>query len=456
MSEKIIAAISTPRGVGGISVIRVSGKGSILLCDGLFKAYRKNVTLSDLNGYTGCYGEIRANDELIDEVVCFVYRAPHSYTGEDVVEISCHGGMYITERVLRAVLDAGAEPAQGGEFTKRAFLNGKMDLTQAESVMDIISAGGEQAARAALNARTGNTFKKVSTIKDKLIETATHLAAWADYPEEDVPEITADEVKNAVTDVIDTLENIIKNYDNGKIMRDGVDTVIIGRPNVGKSTIMNLLSGCERSIVTDIEGTTRDIIEETVAIDDILLKLSDTAGIRDTDNVIEKIGVDRTIDKLKTCGLAMAVFDNSSVLTDDDIQIIDSLNGIPCIAIVNKTDLNNKLDIDFIKEKFSEVVFMSAKYDDDIDNFKNTIKKVIHYQKIDSNTVILANARQREKILRAKSSLYEVLEAVNAGMTLDAATVGIEYAIDELCELTGEKASEQIINNIFEKFCVGK
>ena len=456
MSEKIIAAISTPRGVGGISVIRVSGKGSISLCDGLFKAYRKNVTLSDLNGYTGCYGEIRVNDEIIDEVVCFVYRAPHSYTGEDVVEISCHGGMYITEKVLRAVLDAGAEPAQGGEFTKRAFLNGKMDLTQAESVMDIISARGEQSARAALNARKGNTFKKVSAIKEKLIETATHLAAWADYPEEDVPEITAEEVKSAVTDVIDTLDEVVKNYDNGKIMRDGVDTVIIGRPNVGKSTIMNLLAGCERSIVTDIEGTTRDIIEEMVAIDDILLKLSDTAGIRHTDNVIEKIGVDRTMDKLKSCGLAIAVFDNSSALTDYDIQIIENLNGIPSIAIVNKTDLENKLDVEFIKSKFSEVVLMSAKYDDDINNFKNTIKRVIHYQKIDSNTVILANARQRDKILKAKSGLYEVLDAINAGLTLDAVTVAIEYAIDELCELTGEKASEQIINNIFEKFCVGK
>ena len=231
-----------------------------------------------------------------------------------------------------------------------------------------------------------------------MIETATHLAAWADYPEEDVPEITAEEVKSAVTDVIDTLDEVVKNYDNGKIMRDGVDTVIIGRPNVGKSTIMNLLAGCERSIVTDIEGTTRDIIEEMVAIDDILLKLSDTAGIRHTDNVIEKIGVDRTMDKLKSCGLAIAVFDNSSALTDYDIQIIENLNGIPSIAIVNKTDLENKLDVEFIKSKFSEVVLMSAKYDDDINNFKNTIKRVIHYQKIDSNTVILANARQRDKI----------------------------------------------------------
>lgn len=455
MSERIIAAIATPQGTGGISVIRVSGEGSIELCDKVFKA-AGGIKLSTLKGYTARYGAIYDKEEIIDEVVCLVFKAPHSYTGEDVVEISCHGGLYITNRVLRVILEAGAEVAQGGEFTKRAFLNGKIDLTQAESVMDIISAQGEQAARAALNSRQGKLFKRVSAVKGSLIETAAHLAAWADYPEEDVPEITVEEIEQAVNENMQILNELLRSYDNGKLLRDGIDTVIIGRPNVGKSSIMNLLSGCDRSIVTDIEGTTRDIIEETVTLDDIVLRLSDTAGIRSTDNIIERLGVDKALEKLNTCGLVIAVFDNSVPLTQSDIDIINNINNIPCVAVINKNDLEPNIDIDYLKKAFGEIVSISAKYDDDVSALENAIKKVVNIKNIDTNTVVLTNERQREKILKAKNALNEVLEAIQMGLTLDAVTVCIEYAINEIAELTGESASEEIIDNIFKRFCVGK
>lgn len=455
MSEKIIAAIATPQGTGGISVIRVSGEGCIALCDKVFRAAGKT-TLQSLKGYTARYGGIYDKDELVDEVVCLVYKAPHSYTGEDVVEISCHGGVYITNRVLRVILDAGAKVAEGGEFTKRAFLNGKLDLTQAEAVMDIIGARGEQAARAALNSRQGKLFKKVTDVKNSLIETAAHLAAWADYPEEDVPEITTEEIELTVNKNIRILDELLGSYDNGKLLREGIDTVIIGRPNVGKSSIMNLLSGCDRSIVTDIEGTTRDIIEETVTLDDVVLRLSDTAGIRNTDNVIEKLGVDRALDKLNTCGLVIAVFDNSSPLTQSDMEIIENIKNIPCVAVINKNDLQTNIDLEYLNKKFGEVVSVSAKYDSDVTALAKAVKKAVNIKNIDANSVVLANERQREKILNAKQGLCEVIDAIKAGMTLDAVTVSVEFAVNEIAQLTGESASEEIIDNIFKRFCVGK
>lgn len=456
MSNNIIAAIATPLGVGGISVIRVSGEGCIALCDKIFRSAR-NIPLSSLKGYTACYGGIYdCNNAIVDEVVCLVYKAPYSYTGEDVVEVSCHGGVFITQRVLRCVLDAGAELAQGGEFTKRAFLNGKIDLTQAEAVMDIIGAKGEQAAKAALNTRQGALYKKAEKVRQELITTAAHLAAWADYPEEDVPEITTDAIRQAVNENLAVLDKLLSTYDSGKIMREGIDTVIIGRPNVGKSSIMNLLSGYDRSIVTDIEGTTRDIIEETVLLGDIMLKLADTAGIRSTDNVIEQIGVDRALDRLKSCGLVIAVFDNSNKLTEEDVEIIDSIGDLPSVAIINKSDLESAIDIEYLKTRFKYVISMSAKYDDNIDNLVNAVKNVISLKNIDSNSVILSNERQRTKILNAKNGLYEVLDAINLGFTLDAVTVSLEYAINELAELTGASASDEIIESVFANFCVGK
>ena len=453
--ETTIAAISTPKGIGGMGVIRISGENALETADSIFESVSgKKVT--NMKGYTASYGKITDNGEIIDEAVVLVFREPHSYTGEDVVEISCHGGMYLTRRVLRAVLSHGAKPAQGGEFTKRAFLNGKIGLTEAESVMDIISASGSQSAKAALSAMEGSLRKRIDIVKSELLTLAAHLAAWADYPEEEIPEIDDVELKEGLEKCRNELNSLITTYDAGKVMREGVDTVIAGRPNVGKSTLMNLLSGCERSIVTDIPGTTRDIIEETVMLGNVPLRLSDTAGLRDTDDVVESIGVRRTKERLLSAGLIFAVFDASSQLTEDDKELIELLKNAPAVAIINKTDLECEIDSSYIKERVPHVVFISAKNDKDTDALTRAVEEITGTSKLDSSAGILANERQYNDALQALSSIDEALSAVDMGMTFDAVTIIIEEAIDHLLELTGEKVTDAVVDQVFSHFCVGK
>ena len=313
--EKTIAAISTANGQGGIGVIRISGENALDVAERVFVSVNDK-RITEMKGYTAAYGRIVDDGEVLDEAVALVFRAPHSYTGENVVELSCHGGLYVTKRVLRAVLKNGAVPAEAGEFTKRAFLNGKMGLTEAEAVMDIISARGAQSARAALSCMEGRLRMRIDRVRDTLVNTAAHLSAWADYPEEDIPEVDGDHLSSSLNECRNELNSLLNSYDAGKIMREGVDTVIAGRPNVGKSTIMNLLSGCERSIVTSIPGTTRDVIEETVILGEIPLRLSDTAGIRNTNDPVERIGVEKARDRILKAGLVLAVCDSSKPFSD--------------------------------------------------------------------------------------------------------------------------------------------
>ena len=453
--ETTIAAISTPKGIGGMGVIRISGENALETADSIFESVSgKKVT--NMKGYTASYGKITDNGEIIDEAVVLVFREPHSYTGEDVVEISCHGGMYLTRRVLRAVLSHGARPAQGGEFTKRAFLNGKIGLTEAESVMDIISASGSQSARAALSAMEGSLRKRIDNVKTELLTLAAHLAAWADYPEEEIPEIDDVQLKDGLGKCRNELSSLLATYDAGKVMREGVDTVIAGRPNVGKSTLMNLLSGCERSIVTDIPGTTRDIIEETVMLGNVPLRLSDTAGLRDTDDIVESIGVRRTRERLLSAGLIFAVFDATSQLTEDDKELIELLKNAPAVAIINKTDLECEIDSSYIKERVPHVVFISAKNDKDTDALTRSVEEITGTSKLDPSAGILANERQYNDALQALSSIDEALSAVDMGMTFDAVTIIIEDAIDHLLELTGERVTDAVVDQVFSYFCVGK
>ena len=453
--EKTISAISTANGIGGIGVIRISGQSAIETADRVFKA-ASGKKLCELKGYTAAYGKICDEGEEIDEAVALVFRAPHSYTGEDVVELSCHGGLYVTKRVLRVVLKNGAYPAEAGEFTKRAFLNGKTGLTEAEAVMDIISARGAQSARAALSCMEGKLRKRIDTVRDRLVNTAAHLSAWADYPEEDIPEVSADTLIETLSECRKELSSLLEGYDKGKIMREGVDTVIAGRPNVGKSTIMNLLSGCERSIVTNIPGTTRDIIEETVMLGEIPLRLSDRAGIHYTDDPVEKLGVERAKDRIKKAGLVLAVFDSSRPLSDDDKELIDLLTDAPALAVINKTDLPPLLDADYIRSKLRRCIFISALAGDGADELEKQVSEIIGASELDASQGILATERQRSCAEAALASINEASQTLLSGITLDAVTVIIEEAIDHLLELTGERVTEAVVDKVFSRFCVGK
>ena len=455
MEQKTLAAIATAQGTGGIGVIRISGEHAFAIAERVFRpAGRKKV--KEMKGYTAAYGSVYDGEEKLDEGILLVFRAPHSYTGEDVAEISCHGGIYVTKSILRAVFSAGASPAGPGEFTQRAFINGKLGLTEAEAVMDIIGAKGKNAARAALSCREGALSRKIDKICEKLTETAAHLSAWADYPEEDIPQVSVETLSQSLNAAIAALEELLKGYDAGKAACEGVETLITGKPNVGKSTLMNLLAGCERSIVTDIPGTTRDMIEETVALGNVMLRLSDTAGLRNTDNPVEKIGVERAKQKLKSCGLVLAVFDNSSPLSAEDKEMLHLLAGTPTIAVINKTDLGGRLETEIIKKYVDEVVFISAANAQGIDKLVQAVEKVTGTQEFDPSQGILATERQRNAVSNALKAVEEAVFALQSGITLDAVTVSIEEAVGTLLELTGKRASEEIVHQVFSRFCVGK
>lgn len=456
MKDTTIAAISTAQGEGGIGMIRISGSDAVAVADRVFVAFKEGRRLADLDGYQAIYGKITENSEMLDEAVAIVYHAPHSYTGEDVVELCCHGGLYVTRQVLRTVLANGAVLAEPGEFTKRAFLNGKMDLCEAQSVMNIISASSRGAARAAISVRTGAVSRRMNGVKDELVQLASHLSAWADYPEEDIPEVDSGSVLDILKNARDELSSLIADYDVGRAILSGVDTVIAGRPNVGKSTLMNLLSGFDKSIVTEIPGTTRDVVEESVVIGDITLRLSDTAGLRDTENVVERIGVDRTLEKLSSCSLVLAVFDSSEELTSEDKKLIDKLTEVPTIAVINKSDLGISVDIDYIRSRIEDVVQISAKNGDGKKELENAIAKVCGVLDFDASQGVLSTEREREAVQNALNSVLDAIDTLTMGFSLDAVTVCVEDAIGMILTLTGENVSEAVVNEVFHRFCLGK
>lgn len=455
MKSNTIAAISTAQGAGGIGVIRISGEKAKAVADKVFHS-AGGKKLSEMKGYTALYGKVAEGGEAIDEAVALVFCAPHSYTGEDVVELSCHGGMYLCRRVLHAVLRAGARAAEPGEFTRRAFLNGKMDLAEAESVMDLIGAKGRQAARVALAGREGALSGRIKTVKEALVSSAAHLSAWADYPEEDIPQVDAVLLKTQLQTAKKELLALLHTYGAGKAVREGVDTVIAGRPNVGKSALMNLLSGCERSIVTDIPGTTRDVVEETVLLGDVALRLSDTAGIRETIDPVERIGVGRAKQRLLSAELVLAVFDASQPLTEDDKGLIQSIGEAPAVAVVNKTDLESKIDVEYIQKFIKHIVYISALKGEGLNQLTETVSALLHTDRIDPAAGVLSSERQYAAVREAVECIEEAVSALELGFTLDAVTVSIEGAVNSLCELTGERASEAVVHSVFSRFCVGK
>jgi tRNA modification GTPase len=450
-----VAAIATGNSTAGIGTIRISGDRAIEIAGKVFTAM-DGTPLSALKGYRAKYGRVYSDGESFDNAVALVFRAPKSYTGEDVVELSVHGGILIVEKTLEAVFAAGAEPAQAGEFTKRAFLNGKIDLTQAESVASMISAAGEEALRASYSMLQGSLSARINEVLETLTDYSALMAAWVDYPDEDIPELDEDTLRNAFAESRDKLKKLLDSYDSTAVMLEGVDTVIAGKPNAGKSTLMNMLSGYEKSIVTHIEGTTRDIIEDSVRLGSIVLHLSDTAGIRQSEDYVEAIGIQRALGKIESASLVLAVFDSASTLSVEDEMLIAACQGKRAIAVVNKTDLPPLLDFDKIKNSFDRLVYISAKNGDGAERLEAEIKALLGVENFDATQPLIANKRQKLCVQRAFEHLGEALSGLDGGLTYDAVNVMLDSAIDELLTLTGRKATEEVVNNIFSKFCVGK
>ena len=454
--EKTIAAVSTAPAPGGIGIVRISGEEALAVADQVFRGV-SGKKLSQMKGYTAQLGgAFTPAGERLDDVVALVYRSPKSYTGEDVVELSCHGGLYVTKRLLQLVLDAGASPAGPGEFTRRAFLNGKMDLAQAEAVMGLISASGEQARKAALAGSSGVLSQRIAAIKGELMEQAAHLAAWADFPEEDVPEVEESQLLEGIRRGEAALSQLLEGFERGRMYREGLVTVIAGRPNAGKSTLMNLLSGCQRSIVTQYAGTTRDVVEETVMLAGVPLRLADTAGLRDTDDPVESIGVRAARQRLETAQLVLAVFDSSQALEKEDRELMDALEGVPSIAIVNKTDLPSQIAVEEIQARFEKTVFLSAATGEGLEDLEQALSEILDTKEFHPQEGVLFTQRQRADAQTALDSLREGEQALRGGLTLDAVTVCVEDALTALSALTGEHVSEEIVDRVFEEFCVGK
>lgn len=450
-----IAAISTPLGTGGVGIIRISGKNATEIADRIFVSVNGK-KLSSSKGYRAYFGRIFDGETAVDEVVCLVFRAPHSYTGEDVVEINCHGGVVLLKKILRLVLQNGAQAAAPGEFTKRAFLNGKLDLSEAESVMTLISAQGEQGANAAFNQLEGSLSRKIEKINSSLLSLAAHIAAWVDYPDDEIEELGNNELYSTIYNAHLELCALLSNFDSGMAVTNGVDAAIVGKPNVGKSTLMNLLTGYDRSIVTEIEGTTRDVVEETVNLNGCILRISDTAGMRETGDIVEKLGVERSRKKLERAAIVFAVFDLSKPISDEDKELIDECKDKNVIPIVNKTDLEPRLDVDYIKNKLSSPLFISAKSGDGYNELCDRVAELMGTKNFDTTSAMLVNERQRICCQKASDALKDALEALNIGLTPDAIGVCIDDAIAALLELTGQKASEAVVDEVFKQFCVGK
>lgn len=453
---KTIAAISTAAAPGGIGIIRISGNEARAVGDQVFRA-ASGETLSAAAGYTCRFGHVQdESGARLDECIATVFAAPKSFTGEDVVELSCHGGLFILKTVLQAVFAAGAAPAAPGEFTRRAFLNGKMDLAQAEAVMELISAQGREAMKAAQAGHDGALSRRIAAIRDDLTDVGAHLAAWADYPDDDIPQVDENMLKERLSAGHDALEALIRSFDGGRVLREGVVTVIAGKPNAGKSTLMNLLAGCERSIVTDLAGTTRDVVEETVLLGEIPLRLADTAGIRETEDRVEQIGVKIALDRVRTAQFVLAVFDASETLNDDDRAMMEAIGETPCVAVVNKSDLPAAIDMAEIEARFPAVVTISALSGDGLSALAEAAARVLQTAELNPNDGILYTERQRADAKDALACIEEAQDALLRGMTWDAVTVSLEGAVAALNELTGERVSDAVVDRVFEKFCVGK
>lgn len=449
-----IAAISTAPGIGGIGIIRMSGKECFDILDKIFEP----VNNTDKKGYTIKYGKIVDNGTIIDEVLVSYFLEPRSYTTEDMCEINSHGGMVVMKQILDLCLKNGAELAEAGEFTKRAFLNGRIDLTQAEAVIDVINSKTDKEARASMNQLEGNLSKRISEIRQDLISGMADIEVSIDYPEYDVEEMTNSQILELLSRNKDRLDKLERTFTNGKILREGVKTAIIGRPNAGKSSLLNLLLNEERAIVTEIEGTTRDTIEEYISLEGIPFKIIDTAGIRETNDTVEKIGVQKAMEIAKKSDLIIAIFDISKRITDEDKKILEILKEKNAIIILNKIDITKEcVDKEIFEKINKKIIIMSAKTQEGVQELLETMVKMVSNEEIQSDGELLAiNARHKSLISKAKCALEKSIETINLGMPLDVISIYIKNILEELGKITGESVTDDIISEIFSKFCLGK
>lgn len=460
MSESTIAAISTPIGEGGIGIVRLSGPKAIDIADSIFINI-KGRKIKDAPNWSILYGHIKDPDagRDIDEVLVSVMRGPHSYTGEDVVEISGHGGVLPLRKILEAAIREGAVLAQPGEFTKRAFLNGRIDLAQAESVMDIISAKTDVALTSSIMQLEGKLSRSIEKIRVVLLDVLTHIEALIDYPEEDVDELSTRDMRQKLADEYDSIEKLLATADTGRIIREGLKTAIIGRPNVGKSSLLNALLKADRAIVTDIPGTTRDIIEDYVNVNGIALNIIDTAGIREAADEIERIGIERTRDTVYRADLVIFVLDGSQPLHQDDRVIASLISSKKAIVVLNKSDLGRIVTEAEVNTVLPDapVIEMSLKEGYGLDDLEGTITDMVYHGKaIASDEAMITNVRHKEALMSAAEALQRCLFSIDDGMPMDLVSIDLKDAIEALGLISGKTVEDEVVDRIFERFCVGK
>ena len=453
-----ITAISTAVSNSGISIIRISGDEAIEVADKIFYAKRNNKKLKDVKSHTIHYGIIKDGDKDVDEVLVSVMKAPNTYTKEDVVEINCHGGITVTKKILDLILKNGARTAEPGEFTKRAFLNGRIDLSQAEAVMDIINARNNMALSASISQMEGSISKTIKDLRQKIIHHIAFIEAALDDPEHYTLNNYGEELRVDVNDYLKVINDLVKTSDDGRIISQGIKTVILGKPNAGKSSLMNTLLGTQRAIVTDIAGTTRDTLEESMTLSEMHLDIVDTAGIRETEDVVEKIGVERSKEAAKSADLVIYVVDSSVPLDENDKEIIKLISDKKSIVLLNKTDLESIVSKDDIKEIINtEPIEISAKENIGIDDIKNRIKEMFYDGMVSYNhEIFITSARHKEALVNAKKSLELVLVSIDDEMPEDFFSIDLMGAYEELGYIIGEEVSDDLVNEIFSKFCMGK
>lgn len=458
MNSDTIAAIATAMSPSGIGVIRISGDEALAIIDRIYRSKNSQKKISECKSHTIHYGYIYDFDEMIDEVMVLLMKAPNSYTREDTVEIDCHGGVYVMKRILETVIKYGARPAEPGEFTKRAFLNGRIDLTQAESVIDVINAKNNYALKSSLNQLRGSIYEDVKKIRDNLIYQIAFIESALDDPEHISLDGYSERLHLIVDNEVENVDKLLKTFDNGRILKEGINTVIVGKPNAGKSSLLNILVGQEKAIVTEIAGTTRDVIEEQINLNGITLNMMDTAGIRNTSDVVEKIGVDRARSYAANADLVIYVIDASTNLDENDYEIMRLLQDKKAIVLLNKSDLDTKVTPGDVKRHLDKkIISISAKHNTGIDEFEDTIKEMFFDGEVTFNDEVYSiNIRQKNSLQIVLECLQQVKQSIEDGMPEDFFSIDLMGAYEELGKIIGESVEDDLVEEIFSKFCMGK